>query len=354
MTAKLIIFWGLFIVAVFVTAGFFKEELRHFRNAVSLDLCIVLFVYSLKCIWDVMFPPTVPYSEGGYYITVSGEIQSDLMIIVGCLAVLLGFYLIINGIYLMYRERISFAHMLPVIFGVFTVLLPFGKIVPWLILIFELTSSPLLNNILHYAARFAFLMALYFPFMASSYAIYSAVYKRLASINDPDYVLVLGASIRGEDVTPLLARRLDKAIELHDRFGGKSMFVLSGGQGKDEIVSEAYAMKKYLIEKRIPEDKIIVEDKSTNTYENMKFTKELLDKRGKDYKCVFVTNDFHVLRGSILAFNIGLDAHGTGCSTAGYYMPAAVLREVMAFIFRYKKVALFYSFFSLISLFFIY
>jgi len=120
-----------------------------------------------------------------------------------------------------------------------------------------------------------------------------------------DAVIVLGAGISGENVSLLLKMRLDKAMEYHSK-NPECLIVVTGGQGFQETVTEAYAMEKYLVQNGIDKNKIIKEEKATSTFENMKFSKQLLDKRFEnDYSVVVVTNNFHIFRGTTLAENSG-------------------------------------------------
>lgn len=117
-----------------------------------------------------------------------------------------------------------------------------------------------------------------------------------------DYIVVLGAQVRGERITKSLAKRLDAAydylIENED-----TKVICTGGQGAGEDISEAFAEKRYLMEKGIAEDRIIMEDKSTSTYENLKFTLEIIG--DKDAKIAIVTNNFHVYRAVLLGKYVG-------------------------------------------------
>ncbi|XZH18421.1 YdcF family protein (plasmid) [Clostridium perfringens] len=79
-----------------------------------------------------------------------------------------------------------------------------------------------------------------------------------------------------------IKKRLDKAIVWYEKFNKKPIFIVSGSQGKDEIVSEAWAMKKYLINNGINEKNIIMEDKSTTTLENLKYSKDIMIKKIKN------------------------------------------------------------------------
>lgn len=122
----------------------------------------------------------------------------------------------------------------------------------------------------------------------------------------PDYVVVLGAGLRGSRITKALRCRLDAAVE-YNKLYPEVPIVVSGGQGSDEDLSEAEAMKNYLITKGVNEDLIIEEDKSTNTYENFKFTKRKIKEidDNKNITITVITNNFHMYRAKMLAEDIG-------------------------------------------------
>lgn len=122
----------------------------------------------------------------------------------------------------------------------------------------------------------------------------------------PDYVVVLGAGLRGSRITTALRCRLDAAVE-YNKLYPEVPIVVSGGQGSDEDLSEAEAMKNYLITKGVNEDLIIEEDKSTNTYENFEFTKGKLEEidDNKNITITVITNNFHMYRAKLLAEDIG-------------------------------------------------
>lgn len=157
-----------------------------------------------------------------------------------------------------------------------------------------------------------------------------------------DYIIVLGSGIRSEDVSPLLKSRIDKALEVYHVQKEKPKLIVSGGQGPNEPVPEAYAMKKYLISEEIPSKQIIMEDKSTTTFENMVFSKsKILEdwiqrKKTTEPVIVFSTNNYHVFRSALFAKKAGMKADGIGAPTAFYFLPSALLREFIAVIYMYK------------------
>ncbi len=147
-----------------------------------------------------------------------------------------------------------------------------------------------------------------------------------------DAVLVLGAGIRGETPTLPLAYRLDKAVEYYHR-NPKAVIVVSGGQGYQESISEALAMERYLVEKGIPQDRILKEDKSTSTYENFLYSKKVLDDYflNKPYETVIITNDFHIYRANEIASITGLSSFThLHAQTEWYTLPINYLRECVA------------------------
>ena len=120
-----------------------------------------------------------------------------------------------------------------------------------------------------------------------------------------DAVIVLGAGINGDKVTLPLKMRLDVALEYCNK-NPDAVVVVSGGQGFQETVTEAYAMEKYLVEKGIEKERIIKEEMATSTEENMAFSKKILDERFVNgYSVVVVTNNFHVFRSVCYAKDAG-------------------------------------------------
>ena len=158
-----------------------------------------------------------------------------------------------------------------------------------------------------------------------------AIYGNInnATYNE-DVVIVLGAAIHGEQVSAPLASRLDEAIAYYER-NPNATFIVCGGQGMQEDISEALAMKRYLAARGIPEAQILEEEKSTSTYENFKFAKPILDERFPNgYKTVIITSDFHVYRAVQTAKRFGINATHIGAPIAWYNWPMAYLREVAA------------------------
>ncbi len=150
---------------------------------------------------------------------------------------------------------------------------------------------------------------------------------------DEDCVIVLGAGIRGEWVTYPLKTRLDWAVE-YNKKNPDAVIVVTGAQGFGEIVTEAYAMEKYLLSQGVPGDKIIKEEKATSTRENMRFSKAILDNIfDREYKTVIITNNFHIYRGVTYAKMEGLgDVTHLGGRIKLYNIIPSYIRESLAIL----------------------
>ncbi|MDO5445309.1 MAG: YdcF family protein [Eubacteriales bacterium] len=154
---------------------------------------------------------------------------------------------------------------------------------------------------------------------------------------DKDYVIILGCRIRPDgSLYPLIRGRVDKAVEFVQKqeaeTGKAAVFVPSGGKGSDERLAEAEAMANYLLSRGIPENRILIENRSTTTRENMLFSKALTDRSGNDYKAAFSTSNYHVFRSGLLAEKLGWKLEGMGSKTKWYYWPNAYMREFLGLI----------------------
>lgn len=148
---------------------------------------------------------------------------------------------------------------------------------------------------------------------------------------DEQTVIVLGCGIRGERVSVGLAKRLNKAYEYHLQ-NPEAVIIVSGGQGPQEDIPEALAMKRYLVDKGVPEDKIIMEDKSTSTITNFRNSYEIMcENKLSEYSVVFVTNGYHVYRAKEYAESEGFkDITHLGTDIIWYTIPMNYMREMLA------------------------
>ena len=146
------------------------------------------------------------------------------------------------------------------------------------------------------------------------------------------YCIVLGAKVNGKSPSRALRYRLEKALEYSERCHGTKL-ILSGGQGSNEEISEAECMKNWLLARNVPEDRLIPEDRSTSTEENLLFSDQKTGCRKQP--AAIVTNDFHVYRAKVLARELGFeDVIGLAARSDLTTKPHYLAREAAALIWH--------------------
>lgn len=144
-----------------------------------------------------------------------------------------------------------------------------------------------------------------------------------------DYVIVLGAHVRSEGPSRALALRLDKALE-YAADNPDTIFIVSGGQGSNEPCTESSAMKKYLTDRGLPASRILEEDRSTNTRENLIFSRRMIP---ADASVGIISNGFHICRALHLAETLGYEnASGIPAKSDIGTQPTNLLREFFAVV----------------------
>lgn len=119
--------------------------------------------------------------------------------------------------------------------------------------------------------------------------------------SDLDYLIVLGARVRGEQMTLALRYRVEAALKYLEE-NPETKVIVSGGQGPGEDITEAEAMERYFLKNGVSQERVIKEGLSTTTYENLSFSKQFM-KEGSSV--AIVSNDFHLFRASIIAERLG-------------------------------------------------
>lgn len=188
------------------------------------------------------------------------------------------------------------------------------------------------------------LFILSFVFIEGGIVINMYKTKNINNVNNIDTMIILGAKVNEDGVSKTLKLRLDKALEYYEKNKDINIIV-SGGQGKDEVTTEALAMKNYLVEHGVNDEDIILEDKATTTLENIIFSKKIIDDLNLGNRALVVTSDYHLFRGKFIASILGIDNEGLSStsSLSGriYYM----IREYpTSIIDLYRSIK--FSFFS--------
>ena len=328
------------IPGVLFVYSFIKEP-RQFRNA--------LFLFA-----------TLAWSSILLVLRLNNFILGIALIALVLLTPLLTIvFLLVNTVVVVRNNGFSLTSMLPFLMAGFLVLLIAS---PTIVNYFD----PDVRHIIVFVLGLFTLEGLWFSFTFMALLFYSWVYRLLPRRRQYDYIIIHGAGLDGPRPTPLLAGRIDKALELWKKQHQHGKFVVSGGQGADEIVSEAQAMRDYLLEKGVSADAILMEDKSTTTWENLRYSLAIInadratdvgatssaavasgavtttasdaaasDASGTatssgDFTTAVVTSDFHVFRCAEYAHNLGIKADGIGSHTKGWYWPTAFIREFIA------------------------
>jgi uncharacterized SAM-binding protein YcdF (DUF218 family) len=299
--------WFLFFLVSFV------RDRRRLRNGVYLFLSLVFLGFGL-----LMTLASV--SETAASIVVVG-----VVVLIPLLIVSLAVFLVANGVTMVRREGLRPVNLLSLAAGLgiigFVVFQAVRQAVDW-------PPLGVVGDVM------TGLLA-YLGFLFACFLLYSFVYGRIRPKRGVDFIVVLGAGLIGEKVPPLLASRLERGRTAFDAAvarGVEPAMITSGGQGPGEAVPEAVAMADYLVSRGVDRDRVLLEDRSTTTWENLTFSKVIMAEQRPDYRCVIVTNNFHVLRAALLARKAKLNGQVIGSPTAWYFWPTATLREFVAIL----------------------
>ena len=236
---------------------------------------------------------------------------------------LFGVFLILQGLIPGFLITHSFSVSFPSVFGIAVIVLAWtgGKAVAWL----KKTRQRKMKFAIYgmigvFAVSFIFVESL-------------IIFHRTQKPSPSDVVIVLGAGLLGDKPSWILENRLDCAAEYLQSYPN-AIAVVSGGKGSGETETEASVMKKYLVEKGISQERVIMEDKSATTVENFKFSKEILDEKlgANNYSVSYITNKFHMYRAGLIAKKTGLTASGIAAKDVYVVMFSNYPREYFALI----------------------
>lgn len=265
----------------------------------------------------------------------------DLMLVVAAIVIIpiillyfsLGILLLWNAVIVWRRESHSLGNMLTLILGILLVISPLFFDFLKMVLPGPIAQA-IINTIVFFAAYAAFWLLNF---------ITSFLITRLSRPKwDKQYIIVLGSGlINGNTVSPLLASRILRAKEFYEqqvkRTNLKPVIIFSGGQGANETMSEGQAMKEYAMANGMADYDLVAETESKNTYQNMLFSKKIVEKRGLDLqKGIFATSDYHTFRAAGYARYVGLNIDGIGAKTSKFFIPNAFIREYIAILMNHK------------------
>ncbi len=142
-------------------------------------------------------------------------------------------------------------------------------------------------------------------------------------------VIVLGCQVRGDTPSLMLMQRINAAADYLNE-NPSAVCIVSGGKGDDEQISEAECMYSVLTKMGIGGDRIFIEDRSTNTAENIAFSKEIIEKNGLSHNTAIVTDVFHEYRASRIVRSAGLGFGSVPAQCSWYLVPTFYVREMIA------------------------
>lgn len=263
---------------------------------------------------------------------ITGLIGLIFLIAIPLLYITVTITMVTSGVKLMKREGVTLSHGLSFMMGL-------GILVSSLVFPFiqrKTSSNWILIPTEFFLTSFAYFVIGFIIFSVAALA-YTFAFER----KNKNFLIVLGCGLNKDKVTPILAARVDKAIEFYNKQkekGQEPIIIMSGGQGKDELIPESHAMRNYAIEKGIDSGHILVEDKSTTTRENLLYSNMIIESfKLENPKVLFFTNNYHVFRSAILARSLGLNFQGRGAKTKLYFSISAFIREYIGVLFINKK-----------------
>lgn len=317
----------IFFILFCIFAGIMAREPRTLWSGVS-------FFFMMICLSISLFFILSEYSRWlAAHDVVIGILILLFVLAIGCMlmfpaALIVMFF--IEGIKVIKHEGVKPSNLLSMLFSI--LLYVYLSVWPMIGNLRKNTLSTMLYVIISFSAVYVLsLMAMY-----SLSAILNLIH--LKKNRNADYIVVLGSGIIGKKVTPLLAARIERGMELLYS-NPNAVLIMSGGQGPGEDIPESVAMAAYAVSKGVDAERIIMEQKSVSTEENLLFSRKLIDKEAP--KIVIVTTAYHVFRALILAKQQGLKCVGFGAKTKWYFTLNALIREFVGYLrLTWKKHAL--------------
>lgn len=339
-TAFLLLSYAVFFIIWYIDGK--KRRYFSYKNVLDLGLGIYHAIEGLIVFALFIVSLFNKYDSARLFYFLTIYITSGIVLVSIPFVVVFAVALSVSNISLIYHEGFRFPHVLGFVLSAFLMLMSGMIIISVLVNPDYLMLEP--KDIFMAVSRSA-MSSMFFYFECIMLAIVSSCIlagKRTLAY-DKDYLIILGCGIRPDGTLyPLLRGRVDNAIDFYnaqlESTGKDAVFIPSGGKGNDEPIAEAEAMKLYLTERGIPEDHIIPETESVNTFENMKFSKRIIDSRAEAPKVAFSTTNYHVFRSGVIADDAGLNAEGIGSKTRWYFWPNAEVREFFGLLFRQRRI----------------
>ena len=330
------------VVVIYMLQHAFAEQLRYnpysyntiYYFGFSLFIAFILLIYVGLLIDQIREPDIYNANQS---ILVVYESARAFMFYTSPFILVFSICLCVSNISLIRHEGYRPVNLLGILLSLFLIL---GNIFLWWFDYF--VSGSQFEVMIHdMVANLLAAVYLYVECMLIGIIVADLFAARYWPDYDKDFMIILGCGIRQDGTpTPLLRGRVDKALEFARRqkeaTGKDLIFVPSGGQGPNEVISESESMKNYLLSKGIPEERILMEDQSTTTFENMKFSKEKIMAIDPNAKIAYSTTNYHVFRSGLFARRVKMRAQGIGARTKWYFWPNAAVREFVGLLTQHR------------------
>ncbi|WP_334329677.1 YdcF family protein [Companilactobacillus sp. HBUAS59699] len=171
------------------------------------------------------------------------------------------------------------------------------------------------------------------------YVFYVYYFLKKAKFEDADYLLVLGTSFITKRVPPVMQERLDTTVEVFHRLHDRPTIIVSGGHSSELSMSEASLMQDYLIKQGVPTSKIILENRSLNTMQNLEYSAILLKKNWREKsspRVMIITSEFHIPRTLQYLRTLGITVAYLPARTLPVFRWPAMFREFTAIVWYYR------------------
>ena len=319
-----------------------KEDIYQYKNITYLGIIIFLSAMFIQQLLQLISYNGMLYSIRSFIYSLS-----FLSFILFPVAIIVSIFVIISNVILLKREGFTWKNMLGIILGILIILL---TIIPeYAYLYFQNTSLIDIHNesgialyIYDFVETSIYLGLAYLECILLATIILGIKTAKNIPEYNKDFIIILGCMIKKDgSLTPLLKARVDRAIEFSKMQKEKTnkdiIFVPSGGKGNDEPIPESVAMKNYLLEQGINNKNILLEDKSTNTYQNIKYSSKLIKEKNDNPNIAFSTTNYHVFRAGLIASEQGIKMEGIGARAKAYFWINAFIREFIATLYSEKK-----------------
>ncbi len=254
------------------------------------------------------------------YKVYKGDLMKTVIISIGLLIIL---------VYIspLYKSKVNLGNIFGITFGGFIIIC--ALLLEQIKTIFKYPIGKTL--IIFFTALFIVFFIFFFT------TLFKIIYAIKNNAEKETTIIILGCRVKGKAPSKALAKRCQVAAE-YMKSNEKSIAMLSGGQGSDEELSEAECMYNLMKEYGINTDRLIKEENSTSTYENMAFSKKIIDKQGLSKNISVATSEYHIFRAKEYANMFGLKASSLSAKSIPILRVPYFTREIFAiWVLKVKK-----------------